>query len=64
MSRARVIAEDMLRSAEARRASMVRTGMQVPYHGPLANAPMSTLKDVEWWAREILSAETESTDDE
>lgn len=56
-NRALEIAEDMLRAVEMRREALAPAGgMRVPYHGPLASAPPSVLRDVEWWAKEILSA--------
>ncbi len=56
-NRALEIAEDMLRAVEMRRETLAPAGgVRVPYRGPLASAPPSVLKDVEWWAREILSA--------
>lgn len=44
------IIEMMEHAVEARRQSLgPQTGMHVPYHGELASAPPSVLRDVEWW---------------
>jgi hypothetical protein len=52
----REVAEDMLDAVRKRRESTEKTGMRVPYHGPLCSAVPSVLRDVEWWANRILEA--------
>ena len=46
------IIEIMTDAVESRRITMMpREGMQVPYHGPLCNAPPSVVYDVEKWIK-------------
>jgi hypothetical protein len=52
----REVAEDMLEAVRLRRDTERVGGIKVPYHGPLAAAVPSVLKDVEWWAKRILEA--------
>jgi hypothetical protein len=43
------VIEIMTDAVEARRRDMQPGGLKVSYHGPLAGAPPSVLKDVQRW---------------
>jgi hypothetical protein len=38
-----------------------RKGMQVPFHGDFAGTPVSNLKRLEWWVRELRAAAAQQT---
>lgn len=48
---------DMRAACQKREADMnPHKGMHVPYHGPLAAAVPSVLRDVRWWADRLEDA--------
>ena len=44
----------MQHAVDARRSELTeKGGMRVPYHGPLCNAPLTVLRDVERWVERL-----------